>query len=376
MSTSGIIFSNLNDSTLSLLTPDRTVAAIPFGCRYRLVDFALSNMVNSDIHDISIVANYNYRSLVEHIGSGKDWDLARRSGGIKTISPYQCAKSPSAPMYSHRLEAILSMSEYIDGLRSDLVVLADCDNVLNIDLNAVISVHRANGADMTIVTTPCEGMFSSRLPQMMLSTDEDGKISGIVKATKQTPSHPERSLNIFVMGTEYLKQIVEIAAAHNFHSLTDDILMKTVGQASYYTYCYRGFVAPVSTFLDYYRSSIRLATDPDARRSLLGRKERPIYTKVHNSSPCLYKGSAEVVNSMIADDCVIEGRVENSILFRGVKVARGAVVRNSIIFGGSYIGENSSVNAIVADKQVMLSDGCHLSGHDTLPFYVSKGRRV
>ena len=376
MSTSGIIFSNLNDSTLSRLTPDRTVAAIPFGCRYRLVDFALSNMVNSDIQDISIVANYNYRSLVEHIGSGKDWDLARRSGGIKTISPYQCAKSPSAPMYSHRLEAILSMSEYIDGLRSDFVVLADCDNVLNIDLNAVISMHKANSADVTIVTTPCEGSFSARLPQMMISTDDDGRISGILKSTKQTISHPERSLNIFVMETEYLKRITEISAAHNFRSLTDDILMRTVGQAAYFTYCYRGFVAPVSTFLDYYRSSIRLATDSEARASLLGRRERPIFTKVHNSAPCLYKNGAEVINSMIADDCVIEGRVENSILFRGVKVARGAVVRNSIVFGGSYIGENSSMNCIVADKQVTLTDGCHLSGHETLPFYVGKGRRV
>ena len=137
MSTSGIIFSNLNDTTLSRLTPDRTVAAIPFGCRYRLVDFALSNMVNSDILDISIVANYNYRSLVEHIGSGKDWDLARRDGGVKTISPYQCAHSADAPMYSHRLEAILSMSEHIFGMKSDVVVLSDCDNVLNIDLNVI-----------------------------------------------------------------------------------------------------------------------------------------------------------------------------------------------------------------------------------------------
>ncbi len=376
MSTSGIIFSNLNDNTLSLLTPDRTVAAIPFGCRYRLVDFAISNMVNSDIDDISVVANYNYRSLVEHIGSGKDWDLARRAGGIKMISPYQCAKSSVAPMYASRLEAILSMAEYIEGLRSDLVVLSDCDNVLNIDLNAVISVHRASAADITLVTTPCESTFTARLPQMMLKTDPDGRIVEIAKSTKQIESHPERALNIFVMKTDILKQIVQNSAAHNYHSLTDDVLMRTVESARYYTYCYRGFVAPVSTFLDYYRSSIRLATDPEARESLLGRRERPIFTKVHNSAPCLYKNGAEVVGSLIADDCVIEGHVENSILFRGVKVARGAVVRNSILFGGTYIGENASVNCIVADKQVMLSDGCHLSGHDTLPFYIGKGRKV
>ena len=376
MSASGIIFSNLNDTTLSRLTPDRTVAAIPFGCRYRLVDFALSNMVNSDIIDISIVANYNYRSLVEHIGSGKDWDLARRAGGVKAISPYQCAHSADAPMYSHRLEAILSMSEHIAAIRSDVVVLSDCDNIVNIDLNAVISVHRANGADVTVVTAPCTPTYLAKVPQMMLQTDDDGRIVDIVKSVRQTASHPERSLNIFVMDTAYLQQIVEVAKAHNYHSMTDDILMKNTKDANYYTYCYRGFVAPVGTFIDYYQSSIRLATDPDARLSLLGRKERPIFTRVHNSAPCLYKGKAEVINSMIADDCVIEGHVENSILFRGVKVGRGAVVKNSILFGNCTIGENSSVNCIVADKSVTISDSCHLSGHDTLPFYVGKGKHV
>ncbi len=376
MSTSGIIFSNLSDTTLSRLTSDRTVAAIPFGCRYRLVDFALSNMVNSDITDISIVANYNYRSLTEHIGSGKDWDLARRDGGIKTISPYQCAHSADAPMYSHRLEAILSMSEHIFGMKSDVVVLSDCDNILNIDLNAVISVHRANGADLTVVTAPCTPSYSAKLPQMMLKTNEDGKVIDIVKSTHQTASHPERSLNIFVVDTVYLQQIIEIAKAHNYRSMTDDILMKDTESSNFYSYCYRGFVAPVGTFIDYYESSIRIATDPDARLSLLGRRERPIYTRVHNSAPSLYKGKGKVTSSMIADDCVIMGEVENSILFRGVKVGRGAVVKNSILFGNCIIGENSSVNCIVADKSVTISDSCHLSGHDTLPFYVSKGKHV
>lgn len=376
MSTTGIIFSNLNDNTLSLLTSDRTVAAIPFGCRYRLVDFALSNMVNSEIHDISIIANYNYRSLVEHIGSGKDWDLARRAGGIQMISPYQSANSANASIYSHRLEALQSMSGYIRSLRSDTVVLSDCDEVCNIDLNAVLSVHRANGADVTLVTAPCKEDFSSNRQQMMVAADDDGRITDILKSSKPVPTHPERALNIFVMNTPYLQFLTETANAHNYRSLTDDIMMRNASRARYFTYCYTGFVAPVSSFLDYFRSSIRLATDPDARFSLLGKRERPIYTNVHNSPPTVYRGNCEVMNSMIADDCVIEGKVENSILFRGVKVSNGAVVRNSILFGGAFIGENSSVNCIVADKNMVLTDGCHLSGHDTMPFYVSKGRRI
>jgi glucose-1-phosphate adenylyltransferase len=292
------------------------------------------------------------------------------------ISPYQTAHSAVASMYSHRLEAILSMAEYIQGLKSDTVVLADCDNICNIDLNAVISVHRATHADVTLVAAPCTPDFSSRVPQMMVQTNDDGRIVDIVKSSKQMVTHPERSINIFVMNTSYLKYIVEAARAHNYKSLTNDILMAFCKSSGFFTYCYRGYVAPVSTFLEYYTSSIRIATDFEARQSLLGRRERPIYTNVHNSPPCLYKTGAVVSNSMIADDCVIEGTVENSILFRGVKVSKGAVVRNSILFGGTYIGENASVNCIVADKGVLVSDGCNLSGHDTLPFYIGKERRI
>ncbi len=374
--TNGIIFSNLNDNTLSLLTSDRTVAAIPFGCRYRLVDFALSNMVNADINEISIVANYNYRSLMDHIGSGKDWDLARRAGGVTMISPYQTASAPGVAVYSHHLDALLSMREYIQSFKSDVVVLADCDNVCNIDLNAVISVHRANEADVTVVTTPCSPDFAPKQPQMMIHADDDGRILDIMKSSKQAGTHPERSLNIFIMNTSFLQEIVEVAVAHNMHSLTDDIFMPGVANRRFFTYSYSGYVAYVSTFLDYYKSNIALAVNPDARQSLLGRPERAVFTKVHNSAPCIYKPGCSVVNSLIADDCIIEGHVENSIVFRGVKIAKGAVVRNSIIFGGCYIGENSSVNCIVADKQVMLSDGCNLSGHETMPFYIGKGRRI
>ena len=148
----GIIFSSLNQNTLSRLTADRAVAAIPFACRYRLVDFALSNFVNANISNIYLIANYNYRSLAEHIGSGKDWDLARRSGGIILISPFQSARDASAKLYKSRLEALKSMMDYINELKEEFVVLMDADTVLNIDLRAVIAAHEETKADVTFVT--------------------------------------------------------------------------------------------------------------------------------------------------------------------------------------------------------------------------------
>ena len=374
ISAAGIIFSSLNDNTLSRLTSDRTVAAIPFACRYRLVDFCLSNMVNANMSNIHIVANYNYRSLTEHIGSGKDWDLARREGGVNIISPYQTAHSSHAKMFSTHMEALISMKEYIDEFKEDYVVLMDSDNVLNIDLESVVKEHERTGAKLTIVTTSIDKNYTSKNPRIMLSSVA-GKISDIAMSATYSDRHPELSLNIFVMETTYLRRLIEEAQGYNLNSLTG-LILKNYKSENYRTYKYSGFVASVSSFLDYYRYSMELVNNEEARSSLLEKKNAPIYTRVHNSSPVIYKSTAKVENSLIADECVIEGTVINSVIFRGVKVEKGAVVKNSVLFHGTTIGKNASVNCIMTDKDVYVTDGVVLSGNDNMPFYVQKGRKV
>ena len=370
----GIIFSSLNDNTLSRLTSDRTVAAIPFACRYRLVDFCLSNMVNANISNINIVANYNYRSLTEHIGSGKDWDLARRAGGVHIISPYQTAHSSAAKMFSTHMEALISMKEYIDEFTEDYVILMDSDHVLNIDLNDVVKAHELTGAKITLVTQQTAPDYSSKHPRMMLSSVA-GKVTDITMSSVYTETNPELSLGIFVMSTVYLRKLIEEAQGYNTHSLTN-LMLKNFKAQNYRTYKYTGFVASVSSFLDYYKYSVKLAKDEDARSSLLYKKEAPIFTRVHNSAPVVYKKGAKVESSMIADECVIEGTVINSVLFRGVHVAKGAVVKDSVLFSGTYVGKNSHLNCIVTDKDVHVGDNVQLSGNENMPFYVQKSRKV
>ncbi|MBQ4324877.1 MAG: glucose-1-phosphate adenylyltransferase subunit GlgD [Clostridia bacterium] len=374
-STAGIIFSNLNDNTLSRLTADRTVAAIPFGCRYRLVDFALSNMINAGITAISIIANYNYRSLTEHIGSGKDWDLARREGGISFVSPYKTARTPNAAMYSHHLEALKNMQELIREIKQEYVVLSDTDNLCNIPLTEVLEQHEATGASVTMVCAECTPDFTSKTPGMMVQSDETGKITRIIKSDKYVDGYI-RFANIYVMRTDYLVNLIDEAFAQNHNSLSEDIMMREPEKQNFYVYCHKGTVAPVSSFQDYYKHSIALATDPAFRRELFGEKERPIYTNVHNSPPVRYLDGATVKNSMIADGCVIEGTVENSILFRGVKIGKGAVVKNSVLFAGTEIGDGSTIQCVVADKYVSVSAHSQLSGAPTLPFFICKGRKV
>ena len=374
ISAAGIIFSSLNNNTLSRLTSDRTVAAIPFACRYRLVDFALSNMVNANISNINIVANYNYRSLTEHIGSGKDWDLARRSGGVHIISPYQTAHSSEAKMFSTHMEALISMKEYIDEFDEDYVILMDSDNILNIDLSDVVKAHELTGAKITLVTQHIEEGYSSKNSRMMLSSVA-GKVADITMSSTYTDRNPELSLGIFVISTVYLRKLIEEAQGYNTHSLTN-LMLKNFKSQNYRTYKYNGFVASVSSFLDYYKYSIMLAKDEEARTSLLNKKESPIFTRVHNSAPVVYKSGAKVEASMIADECVIEGTVINSVLFRGVHVEKGAVVKDSVLFSGTHVCKNASLNCIVSDKDVYVSENVVLSGNENMPFYVQKGRKV
>ena len=295
ITTAGIIFSNLNNATLSRLTSDRTVAAIPFACRYRLVDFCLSNLVNADISNINIVVNYNHRSLVEHVGSGKDWDLARRSGGINIISPYQTAYSSSVQVFSNHMEALKNMKEYINEFKEDYVVLMDSDHVCNINLTDVIKTHVESGANVTFVTKPVTPDYSSKSSKMMFATN-GGKITDIAMGSVYNESNPEVSLSILVMSTAHLRGIIEEADAYNLHSLTS-VFLNAYKHYDYRTYCYEGFAAPVSSFLDYYKYSMELANNAEAREDLLWKKDFPIYTKVNNSYPTVHRSGAEVKNS-------------------------------------------------------------------------------
>ena len=369
----GIIFSSLNNNTLSRLTSDRTVAAIPFACRYRLIDFALSNMVNANMSNIYVVANYKYRSLLEHIGSGKDWDLARRESGITFVSPFQSANA-EGKMFATHMEALKSMKEYIDEIKEEYVVLMDSDTALTIDLGDVIRSHEQTGANVTIVTSDVAPDYTAKAPRMMISSVA-GKVTQIGMSAAYDERHPELALGIFVMKTLYLRNLIDEAEAYNLNSLSM-FLLKNCKTSNYMTYKYHGFAACVSSFLDYYKYSMELASNEKARESLLWKKEAPIYTRVHNSAPTKHSGSAKVENSMIADECEIEGTVINSVIFRDVKIEKGAVVKNCVLFHGTHVCKNANLNCIVADKDVLITDGVTLSGNENMPFYSQKGRKI
>ena len=377
MSTAGIIFSNIHDNNIPELTRNRTMASVPFGCRYRLIDFALSNMVNSNINNVSVITHYNYQSLMDHIGSGKDWDLARRSGGIKILPPFIRTTANSAnQLYTTRLEALKSVNYAISKITDDYVVLSDCDVICNIDLNDMIKYHKANNADLTMAVKKVNLTKEQAKINVLVDSNSNGEITDVQAYPTNFEGEADINLNIMVMTRQYLQEIVEDSIAHNYTSLTKDIILRGISRKTYRTYRYDGYFACISSSQDYYASSMELIKDKDVRKQLFGVKNRPVYTKVRNSAPTYYSPEAKVTNSLIADGCEIFGEVENSILFRGTKIGKGTKVKNSILFQDTYTGENVVLNCVIADKNVVVRDNKVLSGDETLPFYLAKGKMI
>lgn len=377
MNVLGIIFSNIHDENVSDLTRMRTMASVPYGCRYRLIDFALSNMVNSDITRVGVITHYNYQSLMDHIGSGKDWDLARRSGGIQILPPYITAFASSRPeVYTTRLEALMGIIAYIQSAREEYVVLSDCDVICNMDFSAIVQQHIDTGADCTIATKKSYVVTKSGTSNTVeLFYDENGNITDIAEHNSVNPAYCNVNLNIYVMNRKYLEEIVLDSAAHGYKSFTKDVLARRIGRDKIKAYVCEGYYATVNSMEDFYACNMDLLNS-STRRELFEVKNRPIYTKVRNSAPSHYSESAVTKNSLIADGCTIEGTVENSILFRGVKIGRGTTVRNAILMQDTVVGNNVYLNCVITDKSAVVRDGRVLSGHESKPYFIEKNQTV
>ena len=256
MNAIGIIFANLHERNIPELTRSRTVGSVPFGCRYRLIDFTLSNMVNSGITDIRIVTQYNYQSLMDHIGSGKDWDLARRSGGIKILPPNMRASQNYQVGGHSRLESLMGIAASLNHIKEDYVIMADCDGICNIDLEDVLRDHIANDADITMVTKrmTLNGAISDTAT--IIDADENGKIVDMAMNPKYAEGEHDVALNIIIINTKYLQNIVQESIAHGFTSLTRDIMLRNKDERNYRVYHYDGAFATISSLEDYFATSM------------------------------------------------------------------------------------------------------------------------
>ena len=365
----GIIFSNIHDSNMPELTAGRTTASIPFCGRYRLIDFALSNMVNSGLTKVGVITKSNYQSLMDHIGSGKDWDLARRHGGLIILPPFGVQESTS--LYNTRLEALKTVTGFLAKSTEEFVVLSDSDVVCTMDYTEVLQFHNNRQADITLVyyKTPAKNISGNN--NIVLGLGEKGRLTDMAFDPKTEKDDEEVNMyaNVCIIRRTLLQNLIADAVAHGKKHFGADILAANINRFKIYAWEHRGYFVRISSLQSYYEESINLLKKEN-RNSLFG--SGGVYTKVKDSIPTTYGDGAKVNNSLIADGCCIEGEVYNSIIFRGVKVGKGTVVKNSILMQDTLIGENALINCIITDKNVVVKDRRMLSGCANHPFFIYK----
>ena len=378
MKAAGLIFSNIHDASIPELTKPRTMASIPFGGRYRLIDFALSNMVNSDITTVGLITHNNYQSLLDHIGTGKDWDLARRSGGIRILPPFiTSATRGGDKLYTTRLEALVGVKNFVENCGADHIIISDCNMICNIDFSDALDNHIANNADITVITKLVdtrELKFPLDKYIRVVDYNENGEIIDYAAYDRQV-GELHINTNMMIVKCSYLLNLINEAEARGYDSFSRDVIIRNLGKHRFFAFEYDGYFNYIDSMQKYFFCNMKML-DSQKRRLVFHVKNRPVYTKVRNSAPTRYTENAKVTNSIIADGCVIDGVVENSILFRGVKVGKGTVVKNCILMQDTYTGEDVYLNCVVTDKDVTIKNGKMLSGHETLPFYIGKGTTV
>lgn len=359
----GIIYSNVYDDCLGDLTSVRTMGSVPFAGRYRLIDFVLSGMVNSGIGKVGISTKANYQSLMDHIGSGKAWDLSRKRGGLTLLPPFNL--TGSGGVYKNRLEALGSMLSYISDSGKDYIVLSDCNVVCNLDYEKIVDEHIKGGADITIAYK--RGIIPKL--ENMMSFDLDGDNITNVTVGQASDTAGNYSLNVIVISRVLLERLVHGAQGQGYDSFERDIIARNVKSLKIKGYKVDSYAKTIESLQSYYDISMGLLS---GEYKQLFSSDLPVYTKVRDDMPAIYGVCAGAANSLVADGCIIKGTVENCILFRGVYVAEGAVVKNSIIMQDSYISAGAKVNCAILDKQVVIKPGRELSGAESYPIYIGK----
>jgi glucose-1-phosphate adenylyltransferase len=370
MNALGIVFSYSEHENLRELTKIRTLAFVPFGGKYRIIDFILSNFVNSGIYDVSIITRNNFHSLVDHLGAGKEWDLTRKIGGLRILSPFSNpGTSESSGNYLGTIDALHKSMHSIKRSRADYVILTGSNFIFSINYDEVLKSHIERNADITAVyTVPGEGVA---IPSdaAILHMNEWGKAYDLTYSKEDAPLQgAPMSLDIFVIRKSLLESLVADAIAFGRYDFYHDIIQRLSGNLNILGFENKKIYLEISTVSGYMKENMKLL-DEEVRKQIF---EKPVYTKVKDSVPAQYLTGSQVSNSIISDGCRIEGTVINSILSRGVVIGKGTVVRNSIIMQNTEIMRNVTLNNVILDKDVIVRENRQLVGHETYPVVIEK----
>lgn len=363
----GLIFAENPEVNLGDLTKGRSLAAVPVGGRYRIIDFILSNMVNSGIINVGITTAQNAQSLNDHLGTGKNWDMDRKDNGLFVLQ---------AEGVGGRIEGgidiIHSIKSYLNKSKQEYILVSDCNTICNIKYDEIMEFHKEKEADITMVYTEVGKLTDKEIEkQILIDINEDSEVTDIqVYPARQKNNNSY--MHTFLIRKELLLEKVEDCVSHGEHKLSKDLLLANLDELKIYAYKFDGYSKKIDSVKSFFEFNLDLL-EKDIRDELFGAdSDDRIYTKIKDTVPTKYTKTADVEGSFIADGCIIEGHVENSIIFRGVHIGKGASVSNSIIMQKSEIMENCLLENVVFDKEVIIRSGKKLVGQDTYPMVIGK----
>ena len=371
----GIIFPNSYDSLVPELVTERLMASIPFASRYRMCDFMISSMVHCGIDNISILVRKNYHSLMDHLGSGREWDLTRKNGGLNIVPPYA---QKQVKVYEGRIEALESIRGYLKKQTEKYVIMTDSNIAVNFDFNDLLHAHIESGADATVVYRKQEIpkpliKQSTEALDLYYALGVNGDHVSKIYINPTEKGEMNFCLNIYVVERELLIRMIDDAFVHGYTSFVRDILERQIEHLDVRGYCYDGYVAEIHDMKSYFEENMKLLEEENLNALFSGNQ---IYTEIRDDNPTRYINGSKAQNVMVADGCVIEGDVENSILFRGVHIGKGAKVKNCVLMQDTIVEDNASVEYVITDKDVTITEGKSLTGNDSFQVFVAKGQTV
>ena len=340
----GIILAAGNNKLMRELSYKRAVAAMPVAGSYRSIDFALSNMSNSKIQKVAVITQYNARSLNEHLSSSKWWDFGRKQGGLFVFTPTITADS--SYWYRGTAESLYQNLHFLKSSHEPYVVIASGDGVYKLDFNKVLEYHIEKKADITIVVKNMQDR--SEINRFgVITMNNDNRITDIDEKPLET-NLSMVSTGIYVIRRRLLIELIEKAAEEDRHDFVRDILVRYKNIKRIYGYELKSYWRNISSVDSYYKTNMEFL-NKDTRDYFF--KQYPdIYSKVDDLPPAKYNYGANVRNSLVSSGCIVNGTIENSVLFKKIYVGNNSVIKNSIILSNAYIGDNAYIENCIVES--------------------------
>ncbi|MBE7048150.1 MAG: glucose-1-phosphate adenylyltransferase subunit GlgD [Ruminococcaceae bacterium] len=370
MNMMGIVFSNIYDEQLGEITSRRTLASLPFGGRYRLVDFVLSNMVNANITNVGVITKQNYQSLMDHLGSGKEWDLDRKVDGLFILPPFG---SGQKSIYRGRLEALWGTRRFLERSNEEYVLLADTHIICNMDYQDMLKEHVQSGADISIITKRENITGRDDARDLIVRSGLDGRVKEVLMHYG-VPGVEDCGIGMYILKRTFLLTLLQEAHSYHLVDFEREILQAKCNLINIHSIHFHGQTLCVDSIGRYFNANMALL-NAQVREEIFF-SHGPIYTKILDEVPTRYATGCKVTNSLLADGCTIRGCVENSILFRGVKVGSGAKIKNCILMQDTKIEDNVELHYTICDKDVTITKGRLLVGAPGHQIVIAKNKVV